>query len=68
MLFPGPTNTAIWGRDMPQLQAPEATYATALRLATLPAAGPTGKVFTPMAPYDGGISRGASLSLSAHRH
>jgi NAD(P)-dependent dehydrogenase (short-subunit alcohol dehydrogenase family) len=45
MLIPGPTNTAIWGRDMPQLQAPEATFPTARMLATLPSGGPSGKVF-----------------------
>ena len=45
MLIPGPTNTAIWGRDMPQLQSPEVTYPTARMLATLPADGPSGKVF-----------------------
>jgi NAD(P)-dependent dehydrogenase (short-subunit alcohol dehydrogenase family) len=45
MLIPGPTNTAIWGRDMPQMQSAEVTYPTALMLATLPANGPTGKVF-----------------------
>ncbi len=45
LLIPGPTNTGIWRRDMPQLQAPEATYPTARMLATLPADGPNGKVF-----------------------
>lgn len=45
MLIPGPTNTAIWGRDMPRLQKPEVTYPTARMLATLPPGGPTGKVF-----------------------
>ena len=45
MLIPGPTNTAIWGRDMPKLQAPAVTYPTAKMLATLPADGPTGTVF-----------------------
>ena len=44
-LIPGPTNTAIWGRDMPQLQKPEVVYPTALFLATLPAGGPRGRVF-----------------------
>lgn len=39
------TNTGIWRRDMPQLQAPEVTYPTARMLATLPADGPNGKVF-----------------------
>ena len=45
MLIPGPTNTAIWGRDMPQMQSAEVTYPTARMLATLPAGGPRGKVF-----------------------
>lgn len=44
-LIPGPTNTAIWGRDMPRLQPPEAVYPTALQLATLPPGGPSGQVF-----------------------
>ncbi|XOV87844.1 MAG: SDR family NAD(P)-dependent oxidoreductase [Pseudomonadota bacterium] len=45
MLIPGPTNTAIWGRDMPNMQTAEVTYPTAKMLATLPADGPRGKVF-----------------------
>ena len=45
MLIPGPTNTAIWGRDMPQMQSAEVTYPTAKMLATLPVDGPRGKVF-----------------------
>jgi NAD(P)-dependent dehydrogenase (short-subunit alcohol dehydrogenase family) len=45
MLIPGPTNTSIWGRDMPQLQQPEATFPTARMLASLPEGGPSGKVF-----------------------
>ena len=45
MLIPGPTNTAIWGRDMPRMQSAEVTYPTAKMLATLPADGPRGKVF-----------------------
>ena len=45
MLIPGPTNTAIWGRDMPQFQSAEVTYPTAYMLATLPENGATGKVF-----------------------
>lgn len=45
MLIPGPTNTRIWGKDRPDLQSPEVTYSTAKMLATLPAGGPTGKVF-----------------------
>ncbi len=44
-LIPGPTNTAIWGRDMPQLQSAEVVYPTARLLATLPAGGPSGKVY-----------------------
>jgi len=44
-LIPGPTNTAIWGRDRPEMQAPEAVYPTARMLATLPAGGPSGRVF-----------------------
>ena len=50
-LIPGPTNTAIWGRDMPQLQAPEAVYPTARMLASLPAGGPSGQVFWDEKPY-----------------
>lgn len=45
MLIPGPTNTAIWGRDMPNMQSAEVTYPTARMLATLPTGGPRGKVF-----------------------
>ena len=45
MLIPGPTNTAIWGRDMPQMQSAEVTYPTAKMLASLPSDGPRGKVF-----------------------
>jgi len=45
MLIPGPTRTAIWGRDKPNLQEPQVTYPTAHMLATLPAGGPNGKVF-----------------------
>ena len=51
MLIPGPTNTAIWGRDMPQLQSPEVTYPTARMLATLPVDGPRGEVFWDEKPY-----------------
>lgn len=50
-LIPGPTNTAIWGRDMPRLQAPEATYPAARVLALLPAGGPSGQVFWNQKPY-----------------
>lgn len=45
MIIPGPTNTAIWGRDMPQMQSADVTYPTAKMLATLPADGPRGRVF-----------------------
>lgn len=45
MIIPGPTNTAIWGKDMPQMQSAEVTYPTAKMLAMLPADGPRGKVF-----------------------
>lgn len=50
-LIPGPTNTAIWGVDRPELQAPEAAYPTARMLATLPRGGPTGKVFWDLEEY-----------------
>ncbi len=52
MLIPGPTNTAIWGRDMPQMQSAEVTYPTAKMLATLPADGPRGKVFWDQQEYE----------------
>lgn len=42
-MIPGPTNTGM--NRNPSLQSPEATYASGLWLATLPADGPTGKVF-----------------------
>ena len=45
MLIPGPTRTAIWGKDMPEFQEPSATYATAKMLASLGNDGPSGKVF-----------------------
>lgn len=51
MLIPGPTNTAIWGRPMPQMQSPDVTYPTAKMLATLPANGPRGEVFWNEKPY-----------------
>jgi NAD(P)-dependent dehydrogenase (short-subunit alcohol dehydrogenase family) len=44
-LIPGPTNTGIWGRDMPQMQSPDVVYPTARMLATLPPGGPSGRVF-----------------------
>ena len=45
MIIPGPTNTNIWGKDMPHLQSPEDTYPTARLLACLEDGGPTGKVY-----------------------
>ena len=45
MIIPGPTNTNIWGKDMPHLQKPENTFPTAKLLASMEMAGPTGKVF-----------------------
>ena len=45
MIIPGPTNTSIWGKDMPHLQKPEATFTTAKLLANLEKGGPTGKVY-----------------------
>ena len=51
MLIPGPTNTAIWGRDMPQMQSAETTYPTAKMLATMPKGGPHGEVFWGEKPY-----------------
>jgi NAD(P)-dependent dehydrogenase (short-subunit alcohol dehydrogenase family) len=42
-MIPGPTRTAM--NRGPNLQAPEAVVPSALWLATLPAGGPTGKVF-----------------------
>jgi len=51
MLIPGPTNTAIWGRDMPNMQSPEVTFPTAKMLATLPNDGPRGEVYWDEKPY-----------------
>ena len=45
MIIPGPTNTNIWGKDMPHLQSPEDTYPTARLLACLEEGGRTGKVY-----------------------
>ena len=45
MLIPGPTRTAIWGKDMAHFQEPSATYPTAKMLASLKKDGPSGKVF-----------------------
>jgi len=51
MLIPGPTNTAIWGRDMPQMQGAEVTYPTAKKLATLLEGEARGKVFWDESEY-----------------
>lgn len=44
-MIPGPTNSAIWGVDRPELQSPDVTWPPARFLMTLPDDGPTGKVF-----------------------
>jgi hypothetical protein len=41
MIIPGPTNTKIWGKDMPHLQKPEDTFPTAKLLALMEKGGPT---------------------------
>jgi NAD(P)-dependent dehydrogenase (short-subunit alcohol dehydrogenase family) len=51
MLIPGPTRTAIWGKDMAHFQEPSATYPTARMLASFAKGGPTGKVFWDEAEY-----------------
>lgn len=50
-LIPGPTNTGLWGRAMPNMKPPEATFPTAHMLATLPSGGPTGTAFFEKQPY-----------------
>lgn len=50
-LIPGPTNTGLWGRNMPNMKSPEATFPTAHLLATLPGGGPTGQAFFEKQPY-----------------
>jgi len=50
-LIPGPTRTGMAGSDLLHLQAPEAVYPAARRLATLPPGGPNGKVFLKFAEY-----------------
>jgi 3-oxoacyl-[acyl-carrier protein] reductase len=50
-LIPGPTNTAIFGRDMPQLQPPEAVFPAVRRLLTVPKGGPNGRVFFKLTEY-----------------
>ncbi|MEE8397977.1 MAG: SDR family oxidoreductase [Desulfobacterales bacterium] len=44
-LIPGPTNTPIFGRDMPHLQSPEKVYPTVRMMATFEKGGPSGEVF-----------------------
>lgn len=44
-LIPGPTNTRIFGRDMPHLQSAEKVYPTVRMMATFDEGGPSGKVF-----------------------
>ncbi|MAI16579.1 MAG: hypothetical protein CMP94_04260 [Gammaproteobacteria bacterium] len=51
MLIPGPTRTAIWGKDMAHFQEPPATYPTARMLASFAKGGPSGKVFWNEAEY-----------------
>ncbi len=51
MLFPGMTNTSIWGRDMPGMQDPADVYPSARVVATLPDDGPTATVFYRGEPY-----------------
>ena len=51
-LFPGMTNTSIWGVDMPGMQDPDVVYPTARMLATLPAGGPNGRCFYRGKPYE----------------
>ena len=52
-LIPGPTNSSIWGRDMPKLQPPSATIPTARLLATLPANSPvSGKTYWDEKEYE----------------
>ena len=50
-LIPGPTNTSIYGRDMPHLQSPEAVYPAVRRLLTVPKGGPNGEVFLKHSEY-----------------
>jgi NAD(P)-dependent dehydrogenase (short-subunit alcohol dehydrogenase family) len=52
MLFPGMTNTGIWGRDMSGMQDPEVVYPTARVLATLPKGSANGTVFYREEPYE----------------
>jgi NAD(P)-dependent dehydrogenase (short-subunit alcohol dehydrogenase family) len=50
-LIPGPTNTAIWGVDRPELQAPDVVYPHVRWLVELPEGGPSGAVFWNSEPY-----------------
>ncbi len=45
MLIPGPTNTGIWGKDMSDMQPPEATYPTARMLALFESDDTSGEIF-----------------------
>ena len=51
MLFPGLTNSSIWGRDMPGMQDPDQVYPFVRDLALLPKDGPSGTVFYRGRPY-----------------
>ena len=51
MLFPGMTNSSIWGKDMPGMQHPDEVYPHVRYVATLPDDGPTGTVFYKSQPY-----------------
>jgi len=51
MLIPGPTRTAIWGKNMAYFQEPSVTYPTAKMLASFAKGGPFGKVFWNEAEY-----------------
>ncbi len=64
-LIPGPTNTPIFGRDMPHLQPPEKVYPTVRMMAAFEEGGPTGKVFFWEKEYPmflSTIPKGASLA------
>ena len=50
-IIPGMTNSAIWGRDRPELQQPEAVFEHAEWMASFQGDGPTGKVFWNSKPY-----------------
>jgi len=63
-VIPGPTNTAIWGRPRPELQAPSKVYPTIKFLATLPPGDASGKVFWDKKQYPlflSTIPKGATL-------